>query len=216
MRVLSVEEAIKMIPSGAFVMIGGFLGVGSPNALIDEIIKQGKSDLTVIANDTAFPDRGVGKLIVNKLVKKIVVSHIGTNPETQKQMIENLIDVELIPQGTLVEKIRAGGLGLGGILTPTGIGTVVAEGKRILNVDGKDYLLEVPLKADFALLKAKKSDCNGNLVYSLTARNFNPVMATAASIVIAEVEEILPVGTISPDEVHTPGIFIDYVVKSRW
>ncbi len=214
-RLLNVEEAIKMIPDGAIVMIGGFLGVGSPNTLIDEIIKQKRSNLTIIANDTAFPDKGVGKIIVNKLAKKVIVSHIGTNPETQKQMIERFLEVELVPQGTLVEKIRAGGLGLGGILTPTGVGTIIAEDKQIMNIEGKDYMLELPLKADFAIIKAKRSDCNGNLVYSLTARNFNPIMATAASTVIAEVEEILPVGTISPDEVHTPGIFIDYIVKSR-
>ncbi|BBJ28856.1 CoA transferase subunit A [Athalassotoga saccharophila] len=215
MRLLSVEETVKMIPDGAVVMVGGFLGVGSPNALIDEIVRQKRSSITIIANDTAFPDRGVGKIIVNKLAKKVIVSHIGTNPETQKQMIEGSIEVELVPQGTLVEKIRAGGLGLGGILTPTGVGTIIAEGKQIMNIEGKDYMLELPLKADFAIIKAKRADCNGNLVYSLTARNFNPIMATAASTVIAEVEEILPVGTIPPDEVHTPGIFIDYIVKGR-
>ncbi len=215
MRFLNVEKAVKMIPDGAVLMVGGFLGVGSPNLIIDEIVKQKRSNLTIIANDTAFPDKGVGKIIINKLAKKVIVSHIGTNPETQKQMIDGSIEVELVPQGTLVEKIRAGGLGLGGILTPTGVGTIVAQGKQIMNIEGMDYILEFPLKADFAIVKAKRADCNGNLVYSLTARNFNPIMATAASTVIAEVEEILPVGTIPPDEVHTPGIFIDYMVKGR-
>ncbi len=215
MHVIKVEKAVEMIPDGSTIMIGGFLGVGTPEAIIDEIVKQRKSNLTVIANDTAFPTSGVGKLVVNKLVKRVIVSHIGTNPETQKQMIEKAIDVELVPQGTLVERIRAGGVGLGGVLTPTGIGTVVAEGKQIFKINDVEYLLELPLKADFALINAKKADCNGNLVYSLTARNFNPIMAMAAKTVIAEVEEILPVGTIPPDEVHTPGIFVDYIVRKR-
>lgn len=215
MRVIKVEKAVEMMSDGSTVMIGGFLGVGTPEVTIDEMIRQKKSNLTVIANDTAFPNSGIGKLIVNKLVKQIIVSHIGTNPETQKQMIEKSLGVELVPQGTLAERIRAGGMGLGGVLTPTGIGTVVSTGKQILKVNGAEYLLELPIKADFAVIKAKKADCNGNLVYSLTARNFNPIMAMAANTVIAEVDEILPVGTIPPDEVHTPGIFVDYIVKAR-
>lgn len=215
MHVTKTEKAVEMIPNGSTVMIGGFLGVGSPQIIIDEMIRQKKCDLTVIANDTGFVNSGVGKLVVEKLVKKLIVSHIGTNPETQRQMIEKIVEIELVPQGTLVERIRAGGLGLGGILTPTGIGTVVAENKQILKINGVEYLLELPIKADFALINAKKADCNGNLVYSLTARNFNPIMATAAKSVVAQVEEILPVGTIPPDEVHTPGVFIDYIVKGR-
>lgn len=215
MYVTKIERTVEMIPNGSTVMIGGFLGVGSPQAIIDEMVRQKKCDLTIIANDTGFINSGVGKLVVEKLVKKLIVSHIGTNPETQKQMLEKTIDVELVPQGTLAERIRAGGLGLGGILTPTGIGTVVAENKQILKIDDVEYLLELPIKADFAIINAKKADCNGNLVYSLTARNFNPLMAMAAKIVVAQVEEILPVGTISPDDVHTPGVFIDYIVKVR-
>jgi acetate CoA/acetoacetate CoA-transferase alpha subunit len=215
MHVIKVEKVVEMIPDGSTVMIGGFLGVGTPQVVINEMVKQKKSGLTVIGNDTAFPNSGIGKLIVSKLVKKIIVSHIGTNPETQKQMIEKAIDVELVPQGTLAERIRAGGVGLGGILTPTGIGTIVAEGKQILKINDVEYLLEMPIKADFAIINAKKADCNGNLVYSLTARNFNPIMAMAATTVIAEVDEILPVGTIPPDEIHTPGIFVDYIVRAR-
>jgi len=215
MRVIQIDKAVEMVKNGSIIMIGGFLGVGTPEALIDELTKEGKRELTVIANDTAFPQSGIGKLIAKKLVKKLVVSHIGTNPETQRQMIAKEVDVDLVPQGTLIEQIRAAGVGLGGILTPTGIGTVVEDGKKIIEVNGKNYLLETPLSADFALIKARKADCNGNLVYSLTARNFNPIMAMAAKIVIAEVDEILPVGMIPPDEVHTPGIFIDYVVKGR-
>ncbi len=215
MHVVKVEKVVEMISDGSTIMIGGFLGVGTPQIIIEEMVKQKKSNLTVIANDTSFPNNGIGKLIVNKLVKKLIVSHIGTNPETQKQMIDKVVDVELVPQGTLVERIRAGGVGLGGILTPTGIGTVVAEGKQIVKINDIEYLLEFPIKADFAIIKAKKADCNGNLVYSLTARNFNPIMAMAAEMVIAEVDEILPIGTIPPDDIHTPGIFVDYIVRAR-
>ncbi len=212
MHVVKIEKAVEMVPDGTTIMVGGFLGVGTPEAIIDEMVKQKKHGLTVIANDTAFSHNGVGKLVINKLVKKLIVSHIGTNPETQRQMIEKEIDVDLVPQGTLVEKIRAAGVGLGGILTPTGIGTVVENGKRVVEIEGKRYIMELPLSAEISIIKARKTDCNGNLVYSLTARNFNPIMAMAAKIVIAEVDEILPIGTIPPDEVHTPGIFIDYVV----
>lgn len=215
MKVIKSEEVVGLIPEGATVMIGGFLGCGSPDILIDEIIEAKKGDLTVIANDTAFPDKGIGKLIVNKLVKKVIASHIGTNPETQRQMIEKELEVELVPQGTLAEKVRAGGVGLGGILSPTGVGTVVEEGKQVIELDGKKYLLELPLRANVALIKAKKADYFGNLVFSLTARNFNPLMAMAADVVIAEVEEIVPVGAIPPDEVHIPGVLVDYVVVGR-
>ncbi|MBP7237712.1 MAG: 3-oxoacid CoA-transferase subunit A, partial [Petrotogaceae bacterium] len=163
-------------------------------------------------NDSAFPDKGIGRLISEQLVKKLIVSHIGTNPVTQKQMIEKSLEVELVPQGSLIEKIRAGGVGLGGILTPTGVGTVVEESKQIIESEGKKYILELPIKAKFALIKAKKADYMGNLFYSLTAKNFNPLIALAADIVIAEVEEIVPVGSMSPEEIHTPGILVDYVV----
>lgn len=212
-KVISIDEAVELLKPGMTIMIGGFLGVGTPEKLIDKIVEKRINNLVVIANDTAMPDRGIGKLIVNKLCKKVIVSHIGTNPETQRQMINGELEVELVPQGTLAERIRAGGAGLGGILTPTGVGTVVEEGKRVIEINGKKYLLELPLKADIALIKAKKCDYYGNLVYNLTATNFNPIMAMAADIVIAEVEEVVPVGALNPDEIKTPGVLVDYVVR---
>ncbi len=193
-------------------MIGGFLGCGTPDEIIDELIVSRIGGLTVIANDTAFPDRGIGRLVVNRLVSRAIVSHIGTNPETQRQMIEGEIEVELVPQGTLAERVRARGVGLGGILTPTGVGTVVEEGKETIVVGEQKYLLELPIGAEFALIKAKRADYCGNLSYSLTARNFNPLMAMAAECVIAEVEEIVPVGSISPEEINTPGVIVDYIL----
>ncbi len=204
-----------MVKDGSTVMVGGFLGFGSPQDMMDELVKQQKRDLTVICNDSAFPQTGIGKLIVAKLVKKLITSHMGTNPETQRQMINGELEVELVPQGTFAERIRCAGVGLGGFLTPTGVGTLVQEGKKVIEVDGRKYLLELPLRADFALVKAKKADYLGNLYYSLTARNFNPLMAMAANIVIAEVEEVVPVGSISPEDVHTPHVLVDYVVVER-
>lgn len=211
MKVLKPTKVVEMIPDGATIMVGGFLGVGTPECFMDEIVKQKKKDLTIICNDSAFPDRGIGKLIVAKLVKKLITSHIGTNPETQRQMIEKELEVELVPQGTLAERIRAAGVGLGGVLTPTGVGTIVENGKQVIELNEKKYLLELPIHADFALIKAKRADYLGNLVYSLTARNFNPIMAMAANVVIAEVEEIVPIGAMTPDEVHTPNVLVNYV-----
>lgn len=215
MKVLSFKDAVELIHEGSILMIGGFLGCGTPDMLIDELIASGKGEFTVIANDTAFPDKGIGKLIVERRVKKVIASHIGTNPETQRQMIEKELEVELVPQGTLAERVRAGGVGLGGILTPTGVGTVVEDGKQKIVIADKEYLLELPLRADYALLKAKRADYYGNLQFSLTARNFNPLMAMAAEKVIVEVEEIVPVGSIPPDSVHIPGVLVDYVVVGR-
>ncbi|MBP1775909.1 MAG: acetyl-CoA--acetoacetyl-CoA transferase subunit alpha [candidate division NC10 bacterium] len=212
-KAISVAGAVEMIPDGARLMIGGFLGVGSPHRIIDGLVRQGRTQLTVIANDTARPGVGIGKLIEAKLVRKAVVSHIGTNPETQRQMIAGDLEVELVPQGTLAECIRAAGHGLGGVLTPTGIGTIVAEGKRTVEIDGQPYLLELPVKADFALLAAQRADYQGNLEYALTARNFNPVMAMAATTVIAEPKEIVPVGMIPPDAVVTPYVLVDYLIE---
>ena len=196
-------------------MIGGFMGVGTPEQLIDELVRQNKGDLTLIANDTARPGIGIGKLIDARLVKRVTASHIGTNPETQRQMIAGELEVELVPQGTLAEQIRCGGFGLGGVLTPTAVGTLAAEGKRSLEIDGKQFLLELPLKADFALIKAQQCDYYGNLQYRLTAQNFNPVMAMAAATVFVEAEELVPVGCIAPDDVHTPGTLVDYIVKTE-
>jgi acetate CoA/acetoacetate CoA-transferase alpha subunit len=213
-KLVSLEEAVARIPDGASLLIGGFMAVGGPNRLVDELIRQGKRDLTIIANDTARPNNGLGKLVVEKLVRRVVTSHIGLNPETQKQMIAGAIEVELVPQGTLAERIRAGGVGLGGVLTPTGVGTTVEEGKRTVEIDGVTYLLEMPIKADFALVAAKQADLYGNLTYALTARNFNPLMAMAGATVIAEAEDILPVGCIPPDAVMTPSILVDHIVTA--
>lgn len=212
MKTITVDRAVAMIPDGATLMVGGFMGVGTPERLMDELARQGKRNLTVIGNDTALPGRGIGKLISAGVVSKVIASHIGLNPETQKKMIEGEIEVELVPQGTLIERIRAGGFGLGGILTATGVGTTVEEGKLKLEVDGKQYLLETPLSADFALVEAFLSDYRGNLQYALTARNFNPVVAMAARTVIVDAMHIVPVGMISPDHVVTPATLVDYVI----
>jgi acetate CoA/acetoacetate CoA-transferase alpha subunit len=212
MKTVSLEDAVAMIPDGASVMVGGFMGVGTPERVMDELTRQGKRELTVIANDTATPGRGIGKLVTAGAVRKAIVSHIGLNPETQKKMIAGEMEVELVPQGTLIERIRAAGHGLGGILTPTGVGTKVEEGKRTIEVDGAPWLLETALKADFALVEAFLSDYYGNLVYALTARNFNPVIAMAAGTVIVDAAHIVPVGMISPDHVVTPAVLVDYVV----
>jgi acetate CoA/acetoacetate CoA-transferase alpha subunit len=209
---ISAEKAAAMIPDGASIMFGGFLGVGSPERVIDALVARGARGLTLICNDTASPTVGVGKLIEAGCVARVKASHIGTNPTTQKKMISGEIEVELVPQGTLAERIRAGGSGLGGVLTPTGVGTVVSEGKQVIEIDGESFLLEKPLRADFALLRAHEADHFGNLTYRLTAANFNPVMALAADCVIAEPEEIVPVGVIPPDAVRTPGVLVHHLV----
>ena len=214
MRTIPLEQAVALIPDGASLMIGGFMAVGSAERVIDEIVRQEKRNLTVIANDTAMPGKGIGKMVSAKLLRKAIVSHIGLNPETQRQMLAGEMEVELVPQGTLIERIRAGGLGLGGILTQTGVGTVVEEGKRRIEVNGKSYLLEVALRADFALVHAFFADYQGNLSYALTARNFNPVVAMAADTVIVSAEHIVPVGVLSPDQVVTPAPIVDYLVAN--
>ena len=214
MKTVSIDESVAMIPDMATIMIGGFMAVGTPERVMDEMVRQKKRDLTVIANDTAMPGRGIGKLIDARLVRKAIVSHIGLNPETQKQMITGELAVDLVPQGTLIERIRAGGYGLGGVLTPTGIGTPAEYGKPHLHVAGKDYLVETALRADYALVEAFLADYLGNLSYALTARNFNPVIAMAADTVIASAENIVPVGVISPDHVVTPAPIVDYLVTN--
>ena len=185
MKAMSVADAVALIPDGARLMIGGFMGVGTPERVIDEVVRQRKSGLKVIANDACSPGKGIGKLVDAGLVSSLIASHIGLNPKAQQQMMAKTMAIELVPQGTLVERIRAGGSGLGGVLTPTGIGTVVEEGKARIDVDGKPYLVETALHADFALIHAFLADYLGNLSYALTARNFNPVMAMAADTVIA-------------------------------
>ncbi|MGA8056126.1 MAG: 3-oxoacid CoA-transferase subunit A [Burkholderiales bacterium] len=212
MQTLTLEKAVALIPDGASLMIGGFMGVGTPERVVDELVRQGKRDLTVIANDNAQPGIGIGKLVTAGLVRKTIASHIGLNPETQKKMIDGSMEVDLVPQGTLIERIRAGGFGLGGILTPTGVGTVVEQGKRKIEVEGRDYLLETPLRADFALVQAFLCDYLGNLTYALTARNFNPVIAMAATTVIVDAEHVVPVGVIPPDQVVTPAALVDYLI----
>src|SRR5436309_774645 len=197
MRAVSLQQAVGMIQDGASVMIGGFMAVGTPERAIDEMVRQNRRDLIVIANDTASPGRGIGKLITAKLVRKAIVSHIGLNPETQGQMLGGELEVELVPQGTLAERIRAGGCGLGGVLTQTGIGTTVEAGKQRLDVNGKSYLLEPALRADFALVQAFLADYLGNLGYALTARNFNPLIAMAATTVIACADNIVPIGVLA-------------------
>jgi acetate CoA/acetoacetate CoA-transferase alpha subunit len=202
-----------MIPDGASLMIGGFMGVGTPHRVIGEIVRQGRRDLTVIANDAGLPDYGIGRLIRARLICRLVATHIGLNPEAQQQMLAGEIEVELSPQGTLAERIRAGGFGLGGVLTPTGIGTLAAENKPTVEIDGRYFLLERPMTADFAIIAAHRSDYHGNLEYSLTARNFNPVMALAGRTVIAEPEHIVPIGVIPPDMVATPFVCVDYIIE---
>lgn len=210
---VALADAARHLKDGMTVMVGGFLGTGSPAALIDELIAREIKNITLIANDTAFADVGIGRLIANRQVKKVIASHIGTNGETGKQLLANELEVELVPQGTLAERIRCGGAGLGGVLTPTGVGTVVEEGKQLIFSNGREYLLEMPLRADLALIQAQCGDRSGNLVYDKAARNFNPLMAMAADVVIAEVAELLPNGSyIEPDRVMTPGIVVDHIV----
>jgi acetate CoA/acetoacetate CoA-transferase alpha subunit len=214
MKAVSAEEAVAMIPNGASVMVGGFMGVGTPERLLDELVRQQKSGLSIICNDAAVPGKGVGKLFDAALVSSLIGSHIGLNPKVQQQMMANKIAVDLIPQGTLAERVRAGGYGLGGVLTPTGAGTNVAEGKRRIEIEGKEFLVETALRAQYALVHAFLADYLGNLTYALTARNFNPIMAMAADTVIVTAEHIVPVGVIAPDHVMTPAPLVDYLITN--
>lgn len=211
-KLISIEEAVNLVRDGDTVMVGGFLAVGSPHKLIDELVNKGVKDLTLICNDTSFIDHGVGKMVAAKMFKKIMTSHIGTNRETGRQMMAGETEVELIPQGTLIEQVRAGGFGLGGVLTKTGLGTEVAKGKQTVEVDGETYLLEKPLRANVALLFAEKADEKGNLTYRGATRNFNTYMGAAADIAIVETQEIVKVGDICPNEVVVPGVFVDHIV----
>lgn len=211
-KIISIEEAADKVKNGMTIMVGGFLANGTPEAIIDELVRKNVRNLTLICNDTGFPDKGVGKMVVNKQFKKIIASHVGTNPETANQMNSGETEVVLTPQGTLAEQIRCGGTGLGGFLTPTGIGTEVEEGKEKKIINGKEYLLELPLRADVALLKAKRVDKKGNMIFAKSARNFNPLMAMAADIVIVQADEIAEIGEIDPEQVMSSGIFVDYIV----
>lgn len=212
-KIISYQEALRHFCDGMTLMIAGFMANGSSERLIDAILEKGICDYTIICNDTAMPGFGISRLIDSKRVKKIITSHIGMNPETGRQMSAGELEVELVPQGTLAERIRCGGHGLGGVLTPTGLGTHVAEGKRILEVEGKEYLLETPLRADVAILHGTRIDSFGNVYYAGTTRNFNPLMAMAADLVLATAEEVVEIGTLEPECIMTSGIFVDYIVK---
>lgn len=214
-KVITAREAVEMIPNGATVMVGGFMSCGTPEILMDELVRAGKNELTVIANDSGVPDKGIGKLISAKAIRHMITSHIGLNPETGVQMMSGEISVELVPQGTIAEKIRAGGAGLGGVLTPTGNGTEVEDGKQKMTINGKEYLLELPLQADIALIRGSIVDKSGNIYYRATTKNFNSCMATAAKLVIVAAEKIVEIGELDPDLVMTPGIFVDYIVKEE-
>lgn len=211
-KLVDMNTVMDRVQDGATLMIGGFMGCGTPDTIVDHLVQKGVKNLKIIANDTAVIGEGIGKLIDHEQIGRLIASHIGLNPKTGRQMNDGRIEVELVPQGTLAERIRAGGAGLGGFLTPTGLGTVVQEGKQVLSVEGREFLLELPLRAEVALIKAFMADERGNLIFRLSARNFNPVMATAADYVVAEVEQYVGAGDIAPDAVHLPGIFVDAVV----
>ena len=212
---ISLQEAAALVKDGMSVMVGGFLGVGSPCQILDALVEKGVKDLTLIANDTAYDEVAHGKLVANHQVKKAIVSHTGTNKETAAQKNAGTLEVEYVPQGTLAERIRAAGAGLGGVLTPTGLGTIIAEGKPVISIDGKDYLLEKPLRADIALLRANIVDEEGNMVFLGTTNNFNPLMAMAADIVVVEAEKVVKAGEIKPECVHASGIFVDYIYVEK-
>ena len=214
-KIVQWPEISPLFRDGMTVMFGGFMGVGTPLGIVAALRESRVGQLTLIGNDTAMPEAGVGPLVASGQVSRVIVSHIGTNPATGKKMIAGELDVDLVPQGTLIERIRCGGSGLGGVLTPTGVGTVVEEGKTKMVVGGKEYLLELPLRADIAIIKAKRADRAGNLVYERAARNFNPVIAFAADLVIVEVDELVEVGEIDPDMVMTPAALVDKIVLSQ-
>ena len=221
-KAITAKEAAAMVKDGMTIMVGGFLAAGSPNRVIEAIAEGPAKDLTIICNDAGYPDKetskgkelGCGLLIAAGKVKKLIASHIGTNPKAIEGLNNKTLEIQFVPQGSLAEKVRAGGAGLGGVLTPTGLGTIMEEGKEKVTVDGKEYLLEKPLHADIALLGANIADEAGNLIYKGTTQNFNPMMATAADLVIAEAQEIVKTGAIAPEQVHTPALFVDYLVKA--
>ena len=211
-KIISVKEAAEKVQDGMTIMVGGFLANGTPENLVDALVERNVKNLTLICNDTGFPDKGVGKMVVNKQFKTIIASHVGTNPETANQMNSGETEVVLTPQGTLAEKVRCGGNGLGGFYTPTGVGTEAEEGKEKKVINGKEYIFELPLRANVALLKASIVDKKGNMVFAKTTKNFNPLMATAADVVIVEADKIVEVGEIDQDRVMCSGIFVDYIV----
>lgn len=213
-KIISKNEFADLLKDGMTIMVGGFLACGTPESLIDIIVEKGVKNLTIICNDTSFVDRGVGRLVASKQAARVITSHIGTNVESGKQMVEGTLKVDLVPQGTLAERIRCAGAGLGGVLTPTGVGTIVEEGKQKITVDGREYLLELPLRADLALIRGSQIDHAGNVVYNATTRNFNPLMAMAADIVVAEAEKLVNIGEIMPELVMTPAPLVTHIFTS--
>ncbi len=214
-KIITREQAASLVKDGMTVMLGGYLGCGTPHGIIDLLVKNKVKNLTIISNDGTYPNQGVGKLFENKQIAHFIGSHIGTNPEVGRQMTSGECFVDLIPQGTLAERIRCGGAGIAGFLTPTGIGTVAEVGKQIMELDGKKYILERPLRADVAILSARYADKNGNLFFMKSSRNFQPLMATAADVVIVEADEIVEPGTLEPECVHTPSIFVTYITEAK-
>ncbi|KRF54777.1 CoA-transferase [Bacillus sp. Soil745] len=214
-KIVTLEEALELISDGCTLMYGGFGGVGTPPTLVQGILAKGVKELTLIGNDTGFPDIGIGRLVTAERAKKVIASHIGSNPNAGKLMTEGKLQVEFSPQGTLAERIRAGGVGLGGIFVDVGIGTIAEEGKDKIVIEGKEYLVETALTAEVSIVHAKKADSLGNLVYDKTACNFNPLVAMAGAFTIAEVEEIVPAGELDPECIATPGIYVDMVIPTK-
>ncbi|MET1180484.1 CoA transferase subunit A [Peribacillus simplex] len=214
-KIVTMEEALEHISDGCTLMYGGFGGVGTPPTLVQGILDKGVKELTLIGNDTGFPDIGIGRLVTAERAKKVIASHIGSNPNAGRLMTEGKLQVEFSPQGTLAERIRAGGVGLGGIFVDVGIGTIAEEGKDKMVIEGKEYLVETALTAEVSIVHAKKADSLGNLVYDKTACNFNPLVAMAGTFTIAEVEEIVPVGELDPECIATPGIYVDMVIPTK-
>lgn len=212
-KLITIKEAVDKLEDGMTIMVGGFLTTGGPNLIMDAIADSGIKELTLVCNDAAFADKGLGKLIANKQVKKLITSYIGSNPIAIELMNSSQMEIEFSPQGTLIERIRAAGAGLGGVLTPTGLGTMVENGKQVIELDDKRFILEKPIKADISFIGASVSDKMGNLYYKGTTRNFNPLMAMAADIVVAEVEKIVEIGKIDPENIHTPAILVDFLIE---
>ncbi|MEF2093378.1 CoA transferase subunit A [Bacillus sp. CFBP9009] len=214
-KIVTLEEALEHISDGCTLMYGGFGGVGTPPTLVQGILAKGVKELTLIGNDTGFPDIGIGRLVTAERAKKVIASHIGSNPNAGRLMTEGKLQVEFSPQGTLAERIRAGGVGLGGIFVDVGIGTIAEEGKNKIKIEGKEYLVETALTAEVSIVHAKKADSLGNLVYDKTACNFNPLVAMAGAFTIAEVDEIVPAGELDPECIATPGIYVDMVIPTK-
>ena len=211
----TADAAVALIPDGATIMMGGFGLSGIPENLVAALHRRGTRDLTIISNNAGIDDFGIGLLLKSRQVRKMISTYVGENKEFERQFLQKEIEVELVPQGTFSERIRAAGAGIGGFFTPTGVGTLVAEGKETREINGRHYVLEMPLPADFALVRAWTGDHAGNLVYRKTARNFNPMMATAGRVTIAEVEQLVATGAIEPDLVHTPGIFVQHILRGQ-